>query len=131
MNVPSHARRGCGCIRIGLAPRLTSSRLPATSGTLLLSEYKIAASLPDAITSNCTLHTTCVHADPPPQRIRGHCEIACRPCLFCRYHNGGHVFQGTVLEMEVLPANWLASWSSNFTTILTSIKVRMPTSLLF
>ena len=44
--------------------------------------------------------------------------------LSCRYYRGGRTFVGTVLEREILPADWLCSWSQNLTRNLLHLKVR-------
>lgn len=43
--------------------------------------------------------------------------------LLCRFSDGGYDFNGTVLEAELLPDEWMHSWIQNFTTILTLLKV--------
>ena len=45
----------------------------------------------------------------------------------CRYYRGGRTFAGTVLEREILPADWLCSWSQNLTRNLLHLKVRCCT----
>ena len=52
---------------------------------------------------------------------------ALKGLLPCRYHRGGRKFAGTVLEQEVLPADWLCSWSQNLTRNLLHLKVRSGT----
>ena len=45
--------------------------------------------------------------------------------LLCfRFEAGGFKFEGTPLEHQVLPEEWLRDWTANLTTILSYLKVR-------
>lgn len=47
----------------------------------------------------------------------------------CRFEAGGFKFEGTPLEHQVLPEEWLRDWTRNLTTILSYLKV--TSSLIF
>ena len=44
--------------------------------------------------------------------------------LLSRFEAGGFKFEGTPLEHQVLPEEWLRDWTANLTTILSYLKVR-------
>lgn len=46
-----------------------------------------------------------------------------------RFEAGGFKFEGTPLEHQVLPEEWLRDWTRNLTTILSYLKVRQGTQL--
>lgn len=54
-------------------------------------------------------------------------EVAC--VLPPRFEAGGFKFEGTPLEHQVLPEEWLRDWTRNLTTILSYLKVRQGTQL--
>ena len=48
-----------------------------------------------------------------------------------RFEAGGFKFEGTPLEHQVLPEEWLKDWTQNLTTILSYLKVTHPPLLAF
>ena len=60
----------------------------------------------------------CIYANGTSQS-----EAAC--LLLPRFEAGGFKFEGTPLEHQVLPEEWLRDWTRNLTTILLEVTDRM------
>ena len=52
------------------------------------------------------------------------CKVVNGLLAACRFAMGGMRIDGTILQQEFLPDDFMRHWVNNFTTILTHIKVR-------